>query len=80
MNNTIKKIAYEKGLKITFLIKKIGLSSSSFYDIVNGKAIPSLLNARKIAFALDSTIDEVFPIGGDFIVNNDNQGSSRKDK
>lgn len=80
MNNNIKEIAHKKGFKITFLIKKIGLSSSAFYDIVNGKAIPSLLNARKISFALGSSVDEVFPIGGDSVVDNDSEGSCREVK
>ncbi len=48
-------------MKITFVIKKVGLAKSSFYDIMNGNAIPSLINARKISDVLKVPLDELFP-------------------
>ena len=44
-----------------FVVEKVGLSTSSFYEIMNGKAVPSLRNARKIADALEVSLDELFP-------------------
>ena len=62
MQNKIKRIIDEKGLKTTFVIKRVGMSTSSFYEIMNGKAVPSLRNARKIADVLETPSDEIFPI------------------
>ncbi len=61
MNNKIKEIIAIKGLKTTFVIKKVGMSTSSFYEIMNGKTVPNLKNARKIAEALGVSLDEIFP-------------------
>ncbi len=61
MNNKIKEIIAIKGLKTTFVIKKVGMSTSSFYEIMNGKTVPNLKNARKIAETLGVSLDEIFP-------------------
>lgn len=61
MKNKIRQCITEKGLKIMFIIEKVGLSTSSFYEIMNGKAVPSLKNARKIAEVLEVSLDELFP-------------------
>ena len=61
MNNKIKEIIQSKGMKTTYVIEKVGLSTSSFYEIMNGKAVPSLMNARKIADVLEISLDELFP-------------------
>jgi len=61
MHNKIKKFINERGMKTTFVIEKVGLSTSAFYDIMNGKAVPSLKNARKIAEVLKVSLDELFP-------------------
>lgn len=61
MNNKIKQIIRSNGLKTNFVIEKVGLSPSSFYEIMNGKAVPSLKNARKIAVALGVSLIDVFP-------------------
>ncbi|MFR4583920.1 helix-turn-helix domain-containing protein [Clostridium cadaveris] len=61
MNNKIKEIIRNRGVKVTYIIEKVGLSTSSFYEIMNGKAVPSLMNARKIADALDVSLNELFP-------------------
>ena len=62
MKNNIKKIIEDKGIKTSYVIRKCGVSRSSFYEIMNGKSVPSLLNARKIALALGETLEDVFPI------------------
>ncbi|WP_404988209.1 helix-turn-helix domain-containing protein [Clostridium culturomicium] len=61
MNNRIKEIIKSKGIKVSYVIEKVGLSTSSFYEIMNGKAVPSLMNARKIAEVLMVPLDELFP-------------------
>ncbi|WP_294379135.1 helix-turn-helix transcriptional regulator [uncultured Clostridium sp.] len=61
MKNKIKEFISKKGLKVMFVIEKVGLSTSSFYEIMNGKAVPSLKNARKIADVLNVSLDELFP-------------------
>ena len=61
MKNKILEIIKENGLKTNFIIKKVGLAKSSFYDIANGNSIPSLSNAIKISKALNKNLDEVFP-------------------
>lgn len=61
MNNRIKEIIQNKGMKTTYVIEKVGLSTSSFYEIMNGKAVPSLMNARKIADVLEVPLDKLFP-------------------
>lgn len=61
MKNKIKEFITKKGLKVMFVIEKVGLSTSSFYEIMNGKAVPSLKNARKIAEVLNISLDELFP-------------------
>lgn len=61
MQNEIKRIIDEKGLKTIFVIKRVGMSTSSFYEIMNGKAVLSLRNARKIADVLETPLDEIFP-------------------
>ena len=61
MKNKIKEFITKQGLKVMFVIEKVGLSTSSFYEIMNGKAVPSLKNARKIAEVLNVSLDELFP-------------------
>lgn len=59
--NKIKSIIDEKGLKLTFILTKTGFSKSYFYDLLHGKTVPSLANARKLAKVLGVTVDELFP-------------------
>ena len=61
MSNKIKQIINEKGLKISYVIEKVGLAKSSFYEIMNGNAIPSLENARTISKVIGVPLDELFP-------------------
>lgn len=61
MKNNIRNVIENEGFKISYVIEKTGLAKSSFYDIMNGNSIPSLLNARKISEALKVPLDELFP-------------------
>ena len=72
MKNNIKKIIDDNGLRISFIIKKCQISKTAFYDIMNGKAVPSLLNARKICNALNSDLEKVFP-NDNFVTQNNVQ-------
>lgn len=61
MQNKIRNVIQEKGLKITYVIEKTGISKSHFYDIMNGHANPSITNTLKIAEILEVTVEEIFP-------------------
>ncbi|KMT21569.1 helix-turn-helix transcriptional regulator [Clostridium cylindrosporum] len=61
MENNIKKTINEKGIKTSYVIEKSGISRSSFYEIMNGNSVPSLINARKIAVSLGVSVDDIFP-------------------
>lgn len=61
MENKIKYFIKRKGLKTSYILTSTGVSRSYFYDVMKGKTIPSLTNARKIARAIDVPLDELFP-------------------
>ncbi len=58
--NQIKRFAQEKGIKISEVINKTGLSKSYVYDVINGKSIPTIGVAQKISNALNASIEEIF--------------------
>ncbi|MBE1302892.1 helix-turn-helix transcriptional regulator [Clostridium botulinum] len=51
----------KEGATITKIIKKSNIGRTSFYDIMNGKQVPKLDTANKIAMALNVDIKELFP-------------------
>ncbi|EPY2279549.1 helix-turn-helix domain-containing protein [Clostridium sporogenes] len=51
----------KEGTTISELIKKCNVGRTSFYDIMNGKQVPKLDTANKIATALNVDIKELFP-------------------
>ncbi|NEZ96976.1 XRE family transcriptional regulator [Clostridium botulinum] len=51
----------KEGTTITEIIKKSNVGRTSFYDIMNGKQVPKLDTANKIATALNVDIKELFP-------------------
>jgi putative transcriptional regulator len=59
--NNIKTLAGKKGVKISEIIRLTGLSKSYVYDVINGKSVPTISVAQKIAKALGVTMAEVFP-------------------
>ena len=61
MENKIKHFIKRKGLKTSFILSSTGVSKSYFYDVMKGKTIPSIVNARKIARAMEVPLDELFP-------------------
>ena len=61
MINKIHDIADSKGISITWLSKTSGVARSHIYDIMNDKANPSMLTAKRIADTLQTTISKLFP-------------------
>ena len=59
--SNIKTLAGKKGVKISEIIRLTGLSKSYVYDVINGKSVPTISVAQKIAKALGVTMAEVFP-------------------
>jgi len=59
--NNIKELAGEKGIKISEIVQATGLSKSYVYDVINGKSIPTINVAQRIAKALKVSMTEVFP-------------------
>jgi transcriptional regulator with XRE-family HTH domain len=60
MKNSMREVIEKKNLKIIDILDQTGLSKSYFYDVLNGTSVPSLINARKIAEALGTTITNIF--------------------
>ncbi len=61
MENKIRDVIEAKSIKISDVIRKTGLSKSYFYDVLANNSVPSLVNARKIANALQVDIEDLFP-------------------
>lgn len=59
--NRIRDFSKQNNIKISQVIKQANISKSFLYDIMNNKSDPTLKNARKIASALQATVDEIFP-------------------
>jgi len=54
--------AKSKGKTISQIIKKSGIGRTIFYEIMACKQVPKLDTAIRIAKALDTQVDEVFPL------------------
>ncbi|SDL09765.1 helix-turn-helix transcriptional regulator [Natronincola ferrireducens] len=62
MKNKIKEVLKGRGIKVSYVLSVTGFSKSYFYDVMKGKTVPSLMNARKIAEAIEVPLDELFPV------------------
>ncbi len=60
MNNIIKKIRLSKGITVTQLSKKSGLSRNAIYKLEDGNTNPSLETIKKISYGLDETPVKIF--------------------
>ncbi|WP_277680030.1 helix-turn-helix transcriptional regulator [Gracilibacillus dipsosauri] len=61
MRVNLRNIRIQKGYKdVEKLAKKVGISTSYYYKIEQGKRSPSIVLAKKIADSLDHTVDELF--------------------
>lgn len=61
MNNKIREIIDSNNLKVTEVIDNLKVAKSYFYDVMNGRTIPSLIMARKFSNELGVPLDELFP-------------------
>lgn len=57
----LKVVLVEMNVKQSSLAEKIGINPTTLNMIVNGKSVPNLLTAQKIAYALETTVDYLWP-------------------
>lgn len=55
----IKQIRVQLGITRRELAEKVGISTLYVYDIETGRRTPSVDTLRKLAVALDATVDEL---------------------
>lgn len=60
MNNIIKKLRKERGLRQEDLAKELGVSRQTIIAIENNKYDPSLELAIKISIFFDKTVNDIF--------------------
>lgn len=60
MKNKIRKVINDNNLKVKEIIRQASVSKSYFYDVMNGKTVPSVEKANDISKALNTTIQELF--------------------
>jgi len=58
----LKKILEESGIKQSWLAEKANVTTSALSVVVNGKSLPNLRTAQKIARALNTTVDYLWPL------------------
>jgi putative transcriptional regulator len=58
----LKQLLDDNGIKQSWLAAKANVSTSTLNTIVNGKNLPTLRIAQKIARALDTTVDYLWPL------------------
>ncbi|WP_105977847.1 helix-turn-helix transcriptional regulator [Staphylococcus simulans] len=62
MYNNIKKLRLEKGITVTELSKKSGLSRNTIYLLEANKTIPSLETIIKLSSGLDEKPEKIFTL------------------
>jgi putative transcriptional regulator len=58
----LKTVLEESGIKQSWLAEKANVTTSALSVIVNGKSLPNLRTAQKIARALNTTVDYLWPL------------------
>jgi|TARA_R110000824_G_scaffold70866_2_gene181671 putative transcriptional regulator len=61
MNNRIKEILREKGIKQTYICKELGINESVLSLIINGKRKPSQERLKALAKILNVSIKDLYP-------------------
>ncbi len=61
LQNKIKELRKEKGLKQSALASRVGIHQSEISKIETGERMPSIYLAGKIAKVLEKGVDEIFP-------------------
>lgn len=59
--NRVRAIRERKGVSMSEVSRRSRVSISHLYHIEHGKADATITVGRRIAAALDSTLDELFP-------------------
>lgn len=57
--DNIKRLLSDRGQSAYWLMKQIGMTEGSFYPIIRGEVVPSVLIASRIAEVLETTVDEL---------------------
>lgn len=60
IQSCLKEIMEERGLKQTWLAKKIGVRPTTINDLVSGKRLPSLPVALSVAKVLELKIEDIW--------------------
>lgn len=60
MAKKLKLIIVERGIKQNKFAERVGVSTTAMNAIVNGKSLPSLPTALRIARAVGSTVEELW--------------------
>lgn len=60
--DNLKKEILKRGLKQSWLADKAGINRTALSSIVNGKSLPNLRTAQRIAKALEMTVDDLWPL------------------
>lgn len=69
MKNRIKEFRARHNLKQEELAAKVGVRRETIVYLEKGKYNPSLMLAAKVAFALKSSIDEIFVFEKEELIN-----------
>lgn len=62
VKNNLKKILENRGIKNKYIAEKVGISGSHFSNIVNGKTVPNLELALKIAKIMKVPVEKLFAL------------------
>ena len=58
----LQKLRKDKGLKQVQVTDKADITVMSYYRYESGKRRPDVYTAQRIALALDTTVDDLFPL------------------
>lgn len=62
VKTNLKDILNDRGLKQSFIAAKIGVRQGTMSNLVNGKTIPTLTVALKIAEVLEMKVEEIWTL------------------
>lgn len=60
MNNIVKEIRTERGMSVSELARRSGLSRTAIFNIENGISNPLATTMHAISLALDKEVSEIF--------------------
>ena len=65
MNTELQKARKETGLTQVQVAKRAGISNMSYHRYENGERVPNAYTVQLIAKALNTTVEEIFPLSPD---------------